>query len=118
MTKAPAHTLLIPKAPNHNRIKDSQARPANAAEKRHHNRIAAMGCLVCGARACVHHERGKPVGKRDHRYVAPLCPCDHQTGKNARHVIGFDKFNELLGFNLREWAEREWAVSQRLETEK
>jgi len=50
-----------------------------AAEKRHLDRVAALGCCVCGAPAEVHHVRryGEP---RDHMRVIPLCPRHHRTG--------------------------------------
>jgi hypothetical protein len=53
------------------------------AAERYHDWIAAQGCLVCGAPACVHHVTGyadKPGRfSRDHWLVVPLCPGHHQS---------------------------------------
>lgn len=53
-----------------------------AADKRRFDRIAALGCLVCGGPATIHHVTGyadRP-GRltRRHDRVVPLCPMHHQ----------------------------------------
>lgn len=54
----------------------------SAALKRHHDRVAAHGCLVCRSPATLHHVTGyadKPGRfSRDEWLVAPLCPMHHQ----------------------------------------
>jgi 5-methylcytosine-specific restriction endonuclease McrA len=46
-----------------------------------HDRIAQLGCLVCGAAATIHHVtatiHGGRITRRDDR-VVPLCPMHHQ----------------------------------------
>lgn len=108
-------TLPFPKAPKHNRIKDTKARPMNAKEKRHADRVAAMGCLICDRPACVHHETGSPRQAKSHKRLLPLCPWDHTDGPEARHEIGYAAFCERAGFDLMEKAEELWAKSQEIE---
>jgi len=58
-----------------------------AAEKRHHNRLAQMGCLLCeelsmpqASRTEIHHIRaGQGMGQRAGHYLAvPLCADCHR----------------------------------------
>ena len=52
-----------------------------AADRAHFDRIVAMGCLVCGRAATVHHVTGSIHGgrlTRRHDRVVPLCPVHHQ----------------------------------------
>jgi len=56
-----------------------------AANKRHMDRVADLGCVVCGGPAAIHHvkpEKRRPEDERhvwrDDRYVLPLCPRHHQ----------------------------------------
>lgn len=59
-----------------------------AAEKRHLDRVAALGCVICrdfeGAKtpACIHHVReGQGMSQRSTAWLAvPLCPAHHQHG--------------------------------------
>jgi hypothetical protein len=52
------------------------------AVQRHHDRVASLGCLVCGGAATIHHVTGyadRPGRfSRDHWLVVPLCPVHHQ----------------------------------------
>jgi len=50
-----------------------------AAERRHLDRVAALGCCICGAPAEIHHVR-RHGAKRDHMRAIPLCPRHHRTG--------------------------------------
>lgn len=49
------------------------------AEKEHLAKVAALGCIVCGAPAEIHHIlEGRRGGKRNnHTDVLPLCPPHH-----------------------------------------
>ena len=55
---------------------------ATAEDKRRFDRIAEMGCLVCGGPSTIHHVTGyatKPGRfSRRHDRVVPLCPQHHQ----------------------------------------
>lgn len=52
------------------------------AVREHHDRVAALGCVVCGGPATVHHVTGyhdRPGRfSRDEWLVVPLCPPHHQ----------------------------------------
>jgi hypothetical protein len=78
-----------------------------ADERRHHDRVAAMGCLVCGGPANIHHvtSDGFQRLRRDHMRVVPLCAQCHQHGPGAVHVIGHATFCALHG-DLIELADR------------
>ncbi|WP_407936831.1 Ref family recombination enhancement nuclease [Jiella pelagia] len=56
----------------------------NNAERDHLDRVASLGCIVCGAAADIHHLKGHPwscMGKRASHYdTIPLCHVHHQTG--------------------------------------
>lgn len=43
------------------------------AEKRHMGRVAALGCIICGAAATIHHCGTYMGGGRHHMRVLPLC---------------------------------------------
>jgi hypothetical protein len=80
------------------------------AAERHHDRIAALGCLVCGGPAEVHHVTGyadKPGRfSRDHWLTAPLCPLHHRgVGEKAPMLVsvqslGHQGFYEEHGIDL------------------
>ena len=63
------------------------AKPATAKEKRHLNKIASMGCIVCvnlehgETPAEIHHIGNGTMGKRASNYeVIPLCHIHHMAG--------------------------------------
>ena len=58
-------------------------------EKRHMNRVAAMGCLLCGQPAQLHHVReGQGMSQRASNFcVVPLCP-EHHLGSTGLHGLG------------------------------
>jgi len=56
------------------------------AEKAHLDRVASLGCIICGAPACIHHVR-QNASKRDHMRVIPLCHYHHQ-GQEGLHHLG------------------------------
>jgi hypothetical protein len=83
-------------------------------EVRHIARIAAMGCLVCGAPANVHHIMRAPgkIRRRDHRFIAPLCQPHHQ-GDHGVHGLGSEaKFEEHHGIDIVGWAVRQWQLTE------
>lgn len=45
-------------------------------------RVAALGCVICGGQAEIHHLlKGKAMGKKaSHFDVIPLCPFHHRHG--------------------------------------
>lgn len=94
----------------HGRMKPKAKAAPNADEARHMDRLAQMGCLVCGKPASLHHvmkARGK-VRRRDHRFVAPLCREHHQGDKGVHGLGSEEAFKALYGIDLVMWAETEW----------
>ena len=62
------------------------ANKPTAEQKRRFDRVAALGCLVCGGEANIHHCRfACGMGQRNHDHVAPLCKWHHQDGPSSRH---------------------------------
>ncbi|MGL5735474.1 MAG: Ref family recombination enhancement nuclease [Beijerinckiaceae bacterium] len=94
----------------HIRMKPKTKAVPTADEKKHMDRVAALGCLVCGGQASLHHVM-KALGKvrrRDHRFVVPLCR-EHHQGDKGVHGLGSEKaFTALYGIDLAIWAETEW----------
>lgn len=64
----------------------------------HSNRIASLGCVICGGVACVHHIRifGEP---RDHYKIIPLC-WNHHQGPDGLHHLGKRAWRERFGHEL------------------
>lgn len=56
------------------------SRPANAKERRHMQKVAELGCIICGAPAQIHHAKTHMGGGRDHLQVIPLCVNHHNAG--------------------------------------
>jgi len=89
---------------------------ATAAQKRNMDRIAGMGCLVCGGPSTVHHVTASIHGgrlTRRHDRVVPLCPMHHQKVFDPFHndpqsveALGHRGFYRKFGIDLLAEAER------------
>ena len=67
------------------------------AEKKHMARVAALGCIICGAPAEIHHLTGAGIGLRS-QDVIPLCPAHHRLGGYGVAVhAGTKTFEENFG---------------------
>jgi hypothetical protein len=107
--------------PNHGRSKPKAGAAPTPAEKRHMERVAGLGCLVCGDPATVHHVTGfaDRMGRitRSHRLVVPLCPNHHQAvhdNANAPvsvEMLGHRGFYQEWGIDLYAEAVRLWEES-------
>jgi hypothetical protein len=91
-------------------------KPPTAQERRHMDRVAALGCLVCGSPATLHHvtARADAPGRltRSHKRVVPLCPRHHQIQHGPREsveAVGHRGFYTMHGIDLLAEAERLWA---------
>lgn len=51
-------------------------------EKRHLDKVAGLGCIICGAQAEIHHPRfAAGMSQRSPHFLAiPLCPMHHRLG--------------------------------------
>lgn len=59
-----------------------------AAEKKHLSSVAALGCLICGAPAEIHHPRFcAGMSQRATNWLAvPLCPEHHRQGGHGQSI--------------------------------
>jgi len=74
----------------------------NKAEQEHCNKVAALGCYICGAETQLHHIRppGTGIGRRSsHFEVIPLC--------YNHHLGSFSIHNKKLLFEKRHGTEKE-----------
>lgn len=57
-------------------------------EKRHLDKVAALGCILCRMPACCHHINSKTMGRRSSDFESiPLCHRHHQ-GEEGIHHLG------------------------------
>ena len=73
---------------------------ATKAEKAHMDKVARLGCIICGGPACLHHPRmGQGLGQRASHYdVIPLCYLHHQGGGYGVAIhAGQKEFERLYG---------------------
>ena len=91
-------------------------KPPTKADRERFNRIAALGCLVCGGAATIHHVTASIHGgrlTRRHDRVVPLCPMHHQAvfDPYANRPVSVERlghrgFWKLHGIDLLAEAER------------
>ena len=96
---------MIPKNKKFGRIKPKYNATPNAAEKRYHDWMRELGCLVCEREPSIHHivHDGRAKISKCHMKVAPLC-WDHHQGGQGYHNLGHHKFTEMYGINLHDKA--------------
>jgi len=88
-----------------------------AAVRQHFARIAALGCLVCGGTATIHHVSSdgcKRIARSD-QLVAPLCPRHHQIifgPRESVEALGHAGFTATYGIDLFAWAQNAWSETQ------
>lgn len=106
-------------------LKRGRGKPPSAIERRHFDRVAQLGCLVCGGEATIHHVTGYAdrMGRlpRSHQLVTPLCPLHHQgLGEKAPMLVSVESLNHRgffaeHGIDLLFRAKLLWAESVALE---
>lgn len=74
--------------------KASKHRTASQTER--WNRIRALGCIICGQPAAIHHCGTGSGGRKDHSKVLPLCHTHHQ-GLDGIHTLGRKLWQERYG---------------------
>ncbi len=62
-----------------------------AAQRKRWSKVIALGCLICGNHATLHHLFTGAGGRKNHDRVAPLCP-EHHYGKNG--IDGRQKYSK------------------------
>jgi hypothetical protein len=72
------------------------------AESQYLNKVASLGCIVCGMPAEIHHRRtGTGLKRAIHSEVIPLCHSHHRTGGYGVAIhSGIKKWQELYGNEL------------------
>ncbi len=104
-------------------MKRSRKKGPTAAEQRHYDRVAAMGCCVCGGEATIHHVTAKVEGgriSRSNELVIGLCPPHHQKVFDPRAFdpisiegLGHRGFAKKYGIDPLALAERLWRETER-----
>lgn len=102
-------SLPLPRAP----MKRTPRKRATASEKRHYERVVALGCIVCGAAATIHHvtSDGNQRIARSNKRIVPLCPSHHQIQhgpKGSVEALGHAGFTAVYGIDLLAEADRLW----------
>lgn len=99
----------------HERMARKASAKPNADERRHFDRVAALGCIVdgCPEPANIHHVTSDGMKRiaRSHARVVNLCRTHHQDGPCAVHQIGHARFTEISGIDLLAEADRLWRES-------
>lgn len=95
-------------------MKRTRRKMPSAEECRHFDRVAAMGCLVCGMAATIHHvtSDGYKRLSRTHKRIVPLCPRHHmiQFGpRDSVEALGHGGFTATYGVDLLATADRLWS---------
>lgn len=77
-------------------------KPATAKEREYMGRVAALGCIVCGNPAQVHHIReGHGISQRASHYLTiPLCPEHHTNDPFSIHGAQQREFKNIHGDEL------------------
>lgn len=88
---------------------DYHPRRRNRAEMDHHDAVAALGCVICGGPAEIHHLKhdpatGQHIARRNHRLVIPLCPNHHRLGGwGVAYHAGSQHWETLYGKEIHIW---------------
>lgn len=102
---------------SHGRIKEKCSRNPNVEERAFWNKVAGLGCLVCGSPATIHHVTSDGFKRitRQHNRVAPLCAVHHQKVFDPKandpvsvEGLGHGGFKDRHGFDLLSWATEAW----------
>lgn len=91
----------------------ARKRGVPVAVRLYRDRIAALGCLVCGGPATIHHVTAPITGgrvARSEQRIVPLCRAHHQHdyGKLSVERLGHAGFFRVHGIDLLAEAERLW----------
>jgi len=90
---------MIPKVPNHGRIKPKYRPRPNAEEKRYREHIRSIPCLVCGEQSTPHHiiSDGYKKLSKNHWMLVPLCYDHHQGQDGYHHLFRLDNNGLRIG---------------------
>lgn len=73
-----------------------------SSEREYLGKVAALGCIICGSPAEIHHRRtGTGLKRANHSEVIPLCHSHHRTGGYGVAIhAGIKKWQENFGSEL------------------
>lgn len=66
------------------------------AQREHWQRVAELGCMVCGAAPEIHHLFTGAGGRKKHDAVVGLCWLHHR-GPQGIHFMGRKKWQPIFG---------------------
>ena len=66
------------------------------AQRAHWDKVASMGCMVCGAMPEIHHAMTGMGGRKNHDLVLPLCYLHHR-GAQGIHFMGRKAWQKIYG---------------------
>lgn len=116
--KRPTPRRKAPERVTHVRAKPKAGAKPTAHERRHMDRVAALGCLICGGPATLHHVSASIDGgriARSHRRVVPLAPEYHLIQHGPRtsvEALGHGGFYRTYGIDLLAVADALWAETE------
>lgn len=115
--KRPTPRRQAPERVQHVRSKPKAGAPPTAQEKRHMDRVAALGCLVCRSPAELHHVTSDGLKRiaRSHQRVVPLCPRHHRIhvgSAESVEYLGHAGFTIRYGIDLLSEADRLWRETE------
>lgn len=72
------------------------------SERDYLNKVASLGCIICGGQAEIHHRRtGQGLKRANHSEVIPLCHAHHRTGGYGVAIhAGIKKWQENFGSEI------------------
>lgn len=133
LAKRAAPRRQAPERVRHERQKPKAGAAPTAVEKRHHDRLREVGCLVayqnviashrCAGRVTIHHVSAPITGgriARDHRLVVPLCQKHHQIQHGPHESVerlGHYGFYLVYGIDLLSVADWLWRETEAMEAE-
>lgn len=90
---------MLSKQRSRSKIKKSKHKTGD--EKKYLQKVADLGCIICGSPANIHHIRtGQGLGQRSSHYATlPLCHAHHQ-GKEGIHTLGTKVWQAKFGSEL------------------
>lgn len=72
------------------------SKPPTATQKRRFERVASLGCVICGGIAEVHHCNTGAGGRKDHDKVIGLC-VEHHRGSVGIHTLSRRTWQKMYG---------------------
>jgi len=94
---------------SHQRMRDKPSRPPTKQERLFMGWVVIRGCQVpgCNKAANFHHEKFLSQGGT-HKSGVGFCKFHHQDGKQGRHAMSRERFNETYKIDVLALAKNNW----------